>query len=125
MSVIQIPQRFQAVNGLSPLDAAIRLLPFALASPFGSALAPLIAKKAKIPPLYLCLVGSALQLIGFALLTTTPHSMDIFVGQYGYQFIAGLGVGINLACLVVMAPFTVEERDKCKLLLLLLLNTLY
>ncbi|KAF2464555.1 MFS multidrug transporter-like protein [Lindgomyces ingoldianus] len=110
--VIQIPQRFQAVNGLSSLDAGIRLLPFAIASPFGSALSPAICKKCKVPPVYLCFVGSALQIIGFALLSTLPDSSTTFHGQYGYQFVAGVGVGINLACLVVMAPFTVEERDK-------------
>jgi hypothetical protein len=40
--VVQISQRFQAVNSLSPLAVSIRLLPFAIASPFGSALAPLV-----------------------------------------------------------------------------------
>lgn len=114
VSVIQIPQRFQAVNRLSSLDAAIRLLPFALSTPCGSAMAPVLAKKAKIPPLYIFLVGSSLQLVGFSLLTTIPGSRSIYMAQYGYQFVAGFGVGINLACLIVMAPFTVEERDKCK-----------
>lgn len=114
--VIQIPQRFQSVNGLSPLSAGIRLLPFAIASPIGSVLAPTICKKAKVPPIYLCLVGSALQVIGCALLSTIPNHASIFHGQYGYQVIAGIGVGISLACLVVMAPFTVEERDKCRFL---------
>ncbi|KAF1958519.1 MFS multidrug transporter-like protein [Byssothecium circinans] len=110
--VIQIPQRFQAVNGLSPLDAGIRLLAFAIASPFGSALAPLICKKAKVPPIYLCFVGSALQIVGVTLLSTLSNTSSISHAQYGYQIIAGVGVGINLACLVVLAPFTVEERDK-------------
>jgi Na+/melibiose symporter-like transporter len=114
--VIQIPQRYQTVNGLSPLGAGVRLLPFAIASPIGSAFAPTLCKKAKVPPIYLCLIGSALQIVGFALLSTLPNSSSIFPGQYGYQVIAGFGVGINLACLVVMAPFTVEERDKCKFL---------
>jgi hypothetical protein len=114
--VIQIPQRFQAVNGMSPLGAGIRLLPFAIASPVGSALAPLLCKKAKIAPIYLSLVGSALQIVGVTLMSTLPSSASITQAQYGYQFIAGFGVGISLSCLIVLAPFTVEERDKCTLL---------
>ena len=114
VAVIQIPLKFQTVYGLSPLAAGIRLLPFALASPIGSGAAAALTGKAKIPPIYATLGGSIVQIIGFALLSTSPTSRSIDNAQYGYEAIAGLAVGVNLACLILMAPFTVEKRDKGK-----------
>ncbi|CAD6590517.1 MAG: hypothetical protein ASARMPRED_004843 [Alectoria sarmentosa] len=70
------------------------------------------AGKAKMPPIYIILAGSVIQTIGFALLGTSNGSQIINKAQYGYEAIAGFGVGINLASMAVMTPFTVEERDK-------------
>ena len=99
---------------MSPLAAGIRLLPFALLSPIGSVMAAGFAGKAKMPPIYIILAGSVIQTIGFALLGTSNGSQIINKAQYGYEAIAGFGVGINLASMAVMTPFTVEERDKCE-----------
>jgi hypothetical protein len=112
--MIQIPQRFQTVHHLSPLQASLRLLPFGFLVAFGSSFGAALTKKAKIPILYVILTGTLLQVIGFSLLSTIPISQDIFKGQYGYQVIAGLGCGFVLGCLVIITPFTVEERDKCE-----------
>ena len=114
VAVIQIPLKFQAVYGLSPLGAGVRLLPFAISSPIGSGLAAGLAGKAKIPPIYLMLGGSAIQIVGFTLLSVSPTSQGIDKAQYGYEVIAGFAVGINLACLILMTPFVVEKRDKCQ-----------
>ena len=76
-------------------------------------LAPFAAKRFKIPPLYLILLGCVLQIIGTALLsiaTTSPGNVP--APYYAYEAISGLGTGINLASLIVMTPFTVEKRDK-------------
>lgn len=114
MGMIQIPQRFQTVHGLSPFQASLRLLPFGFLVAFGCMVGAGVCKKAKIPILYIIMLGSVLQIVGFSLLSTTPHSQEIFMGQYGYQVIAGLGTGMTVGCLLVIMPFTVEERDKCK-----------
>lgn len=114
VAVIQIPLKFQTVYGLSPLRAGIRLLPFAIASPIGSGIAAGLAGRAKIPPIYLMLVGSAIQIAGFTLLSTTPTTQSISNALYGYETIAGFAVGVNLACLILMTPFVVEKRDKCQ-----------
>ena len=113
VAVIELPLRFQAVNGLSALGAGIRLLPFAIASPIGSVIAAGVAVKTKIPPIYLSLGGAAILVVGFALLSTSPATTTIQNAQYGYQTIAGFGVGVSLAALIVMTPFAVEKRDKC------------
>ena len=113
VAVIQIPQRFQAVNNLPPLGAGIRLLPFALTCAIGSVVTAGVAGKAKIPPIYLMLGGSAIQVVGFALLSTAPKTTRISHAQYGYEAISGFAVGVNLCCLIMMTPFAVEKRDKC------------
>ena len=57
------------------------------------------------------LASSCLQVVGFALLSTLPVSLDISRAQYGYQVLAGLGCGANVSLLIVLAPFCVETRD--------------
>lgn len=115
VAVIQIPIRFQTVNGVSALGAGIRLLPFAVLSPIGSIIAAGVAGKLKVPPIYLLLGGSVIQTVGLALLSTSPTTTRINIAQYGYQAVAGFGVGVNIACLLVMTPFTVEKRDQCSM----------
>lgn len=113
VAVIQIPLRLQTVYGISPLGAGIRLLPFAVLSPIGSGVSAAIAGKAKIPPIYLMPVGAIIQIIGFALLSTGSTGTSPDKAQYGYQAIAGFGVGMNLSILILMTPFAAENRDKC------------
>lgn len=112
VAVIGIPLRFQAVNSLSALDAGVRLLPFAGLTLVGTVLAGAVAGKAKIPPIYLMLGGSAIQVVSFALLSTLPTTTSVTNAEYGYEAVYGFGVGVSLACLFVMMPFTVEVRDK-------------
>ncbi|KAI9036876.1 MFS general substrate transporter [Aspergillus affinis] len=112
VAIFQLPQRFQFVNGLSPLQAGIRFIPFTVAAPVGSVLAPVVAKIFKIPLVYLVLVASLIQMVAYALLGTLSESVHMAAAQYGYQVLAGFGCGINITLLILMTPFTVEERDK-------------
>ena len=115
MVIIAIPQRFQVVNENSSITAGLRLLPFAVATPLGSGLSSLAAGRLKIPPIYILLAGAILQTVGYAFLSTIPTSGGVWPGQYGYDVIAALGTGANIAILYLVTPFTVEERDKCRL----------
>jgi len=110
--VIQIPHRFQAVDDLSPLQAGIRLLPYALLNPVGSTLAPWLAKRFQLPLLYIMVFGAAMQTLGAALMSTAPTNSHVSASYYVYEGIAGIGTGLNLACLIVMTPFAVEKKDK-------------
>ena len=78
-------------------------MPFAVLSPIGSSLAASIAGKANIPPVYIMLVGSAVQIIGFALLSIFPISPKINNAQYVYEAIAGFAI-VNVVCLILMTP---------------------
>ena len=114
VAVIQLPLKFQAVYGASPLGAGVRLLPFAILSPIGSGVAAALAGRGKIPPIYIFLCGSAMQIAAFALLGMKSNVQSIEKAQYGYEVVAGFAVGINLACIILMTPFVVEKRDKCQ-----------
>ncbi|KAI5917481.1 MFS multidrug transporter-like protein [Camillea tinctor] len=111
-TTFQLPQRLQIVNGLSPIQAGIRFLPFTLASPLGSAITPAIAKVAKVPPIYLIILATIFQVMGFAFLSTLPDSKVVVSAQYGYQILAGFGCGANITLTLLLTPFCVQERDK-------------
>ena len=87
-------------------------MPFTFAAPVGSAVSALIAGKLKVPPIYLVMCASVLQIVGFVLLSTSSYSPKVAAAQYGYEVIAGFGCGINISILVLMTPFCVEKRDQ-------------
>lgn len=87
-------------------------MPFTFAAPVGSVVSAIVAKKARIPPIYIVIFASTLQVIGFALLSTLPATTKLVARQYGYEIIAGFGCGINISLLVLMVPFSVKSLDK-------------
>ena len=109
--VITIPQRFQAVYGTSPLGAGVRLIPFNFLISFASVFVNILAAKARIKPIYLLLVGSALQLIGLTLFTTIPDDTTVPAAIYGYEIISGFGIGMVIGICLVIPPHVVETRD--------------
>ncbi|KAJ2998822.1 hypothetical protein NUW58_g206 [Xylaria curta] len=106
-----LPQRFQLVYGTSGLDAGVRLIPFTAVIPVGSIFASILAGKMKIPPVYLLVLGSILQVLGFSLIGTLPSTLDIPHQIYGFQILAGWGCGINFSLLFILIPFFNEKRD--------------
>lgn len=56
-------------------------------------------------------IGSCLQVIGVALLSTVSKDTHIDHAIYGYEVIAGLGIGIVIAMIIVVPPHVVEKRD--------------
>lgn len=113
-AIFQLPQKFQIVHAQSPVAAGIKTIPFTGTAPVASVLTAIVAKKG-VPPLYIVIVASILQIIGFALLGSLPLSSHISKAQYGYQVIAGFGAGTNSSLLILMAPLSVrQQKDKCK-----------
>lgn len=113
MSVMnfQLPQRSQLVNGLSSLDAGVRLLPFGAAFPVDSVGSANIVSKFRVPGVYLVLAGAVLQVIGYALLSTLDESTAIQPAIYGYQVLCGVGSGISYQVLYLLVPFTSDNVD--------------
>ncbi|KAI2468606.1 putative multidrug resistance protein fnx1 [Annulohypoxylon bovei var. microspora] len=112
VTIYQIPQFFQLVYGLSGLDAGVRVVPFTALWSVGLIISPTLAGKLKVPPIYIILVGSSIQVIGFALLGTLPVSLQIPPQIYAYEVIAGLGCGLVFPLLFIMIPFVAQKRDR-------------
>jgi MFS family permease len=112
VTAFQIPQRFQLINGLSGLDAGIRLLPFGGMFSVGSMVGTTMASKLKIPAVYLIMGGSVFQIIGFALLGTLPATSNIQPAIYGYLVLIGFGCGLVFIMAYLSVPFVAENRDK-------------
>ncbi|KAK3329249.1 MFS multidrug transporter-like protein [Apodospora peruviana] len=111
-TAFQLPQRYQVVNGLSSIEAGVRVLPFGGGFPIGLIGSSTAASKLKVPGIYLVMSGAVLQVIGCALLGTQPDTFGINPAVYGYQIICGVGCGITYQILYLMIPFTAEQPDK-------------
>lgn len=108
--VIYLPQRFQTINSMPALDAGVRLLPYAILAPIASLASNIIFMRRPMPLLLLA-VGSGFQLVGLALLVSEPIGLQIPARLYGYEILAGVGVGITFGTLVVITPSSVHPRD--------------
>ncbi|KAF3003338.1 hypothetical protein E8E14_001185 [Neopestalotiopsis sp. 37M] len=107
-----LPQRFQLVYGISGLDAGVRLIPFSFAIPVATIFAAGIAGKRKVPLIYIFIIGSCFQVLGFALLSTLPVSLTIPARVYGYEILAGWGCGMQFSLLSIAIPLVNESRDR-------------
>ena len=89
---VQLPQRFQAVNFTSAERAGILLLPATMLTPLGALLAGALAKK--ITPEIILIGAAALVCLGVGLLGSLPSQSGVWPGIYGYEIIAGFGLGL-------------------------------
>ncbi|RYO94779.1 hypothetical protein DL766_000042 [Monosporascus sp. MC13-8B] len=107
--LINLPQRFQAVDGTSAFETGLRLLPLLLASPVATAVSGQLAGRFKIPPFYLLLFATSLQLVGVGL----ASSVKSLSGKemYGYEAIMGFGFGMGLVSLLIFTPMVVDRTD--------------
>ncbi|KAH7130092.1 major facilitator superfamily domain-containing protein [Dendryphion nanum] len=109
--LVQIPQRFMAVHGLSPMAAATRLLAFGAFVPTGSSIAAVLMGKPKIPPVWIILGAIVMQIFGVIFLSRLPVSAKIDNSQYGLLFLTGTGIGLVNGALVLLVPYAMEKRD--------------
>ncbi|KAI0161912.1 drug resistance transporter EmrB/QacA subfamily [Hypoxylon sp. FL1284] len=110
MSVlINLPQRFQAVDGATPFQAGIHLLPLLLASPVATAVSGQAAGRFKVPPFYTLLFGSSVQLLGIGLSSSIPFTSG--KEMYGYEVLMGFGFGMGLVSLLIFTPLVVNRAD--------------
>ncbi|RDL42325.1 Uncharacterized protein BP5553_02304 [Venustampulla echinocandica] len=110
--IVNIPQRAQAVYDVSSSEAGLGLLPLMLSSPFATALSGYLTSSRNVPPVHIILVGAILQVIGVGLTCSLPITATGFPKQlYGFEVIMGLGFGLGLSTLLVLARLVVDEKN--------------
>ena len=110
VTIVFLPQRFQIENGLSPIDAGIRMLALLVVSAIGAGLGGAIGG-VKNASWCILVISLGLQLIGLGLMSSLPVLSDITTPQYGYQVILGLGFGLTLSSLAVVARMEIGVKD--------------
>lgn len=122
MTIVFLPQRFQLQNGLSAVDAGVRMLPLLLLSATGAGLGGLIASRKNVS-WYILSASLCLQIVALSLMTTLPTTGPVSPAQYGYQVLLGLGFGFTLSSEVPLSlchevthspPVALSKRKKGK-----------
>jgi hypothetical protein len=99
------------VNNESPWRAGVRLIPFGIAVPVGAGLVAAICGKRRLPPIYMLLLASVLQILGLVFMSRLRLGHILWNGQYGLQFMTGLGCGLSVGVVTLMTPFVIEKQD--------------
>lgn len=107
ITLIAIPQRYQIVDGLSPSEASIKMMPLLFASAFGSTFAGL-CNRTKNMTFYTLLGASCLMVIGCGLLSVLPTTTKVQAALYGYQVVFGTGLGMTFSTVTIIA--TMESK---------------
>ena len=105
-----LPSRFETVNRKSPLNAGVSILPLVGGAAIGSTIAGLLCAK-KDRTFHVAVAGACSVVLGSVLLSTLKNSIHVPTKAYGYQVFVGLGFGLTIAAVSVMATFEVETRD--------------
>lgn len=107
-ALINLPQRFQAVHGLTSFAAGVHTLPLLLSSPLAAAVSGPLTTKMDVPPFYLLLFGTCMQILGVGLASSvTPDRLRDLLG---IEAIMGFGFGMTLVTVLIYVPFLVDRR---------------
>ncbi|KAF2798817.1 MFS general substrate transporter [Melanomma pulvis-pyrius CBS 109.77] len=109
--IVFVPQRLQTVCGVSALGAGERLLPYTFSAAFGALLAMIMGSKRRVAVVHILILGSLLQTVGLALLTTLPATTEWPDRAYGFLVIAGVGLGISFGIGILATPFVVAPQN--------------
>jgi hypothetical protein len=111
--VVNLPQRFQVINGMNATGAGMRLLPLVLLVPVASAVAATMAEKLRVHFLYTLVTGGVVTVVGESLMTTiTGTNTDVGARQFVYQSLIGTGFGLMIGTAFAMVPAYMEEKDR-------------
>ncbi len=95
---------------MSEIAAGIRLLPFAAVMAATSMVMAIVLSKSKIPIIYWFLLGGLMQIAGIAGLSQSSVATYVKASQYGFQIVAGFGIGIFNVGLLIITPHIVEAK---------------
>ncbi|GFF35577.1 hypothetical protein IFM46972_04597 [Aspergillus udagawae] len=108
--IINIPLRAQLVNLKDAIESGILLLPLMGSTAVGSALGG-AASAQRNNTFWTLNLASIFMLVGSALLSTLPDSVDPVPKQYGFEAILGFGLGLSLSTMTFLTSMQVEFED--------------
>ncbi|KAF7592530.1 hypothetical protein BBP40_012754 [Aspergillus hancockii] len=109
--IVYLSQRFQVLGNMSPLDAGVRLIPYSALATLSTSVANVACLRGHIPFVYFILLGSIMHTVGMVLLSILPESSSFPGAGYGYEVVAGIGIGVTIGILLLSVPYVVETRD--------------
>ncbi|GAB7355871.1 hypothetical protein MBLNU459_g6527t1 [Dothideomycetes sp. NU459] len=108
--IYALPIHFQIVNQRSPLSAGVGLLPMLGSAAVGSMLGGALSGKTN--NIFQVLVaGSSLMVLGTGLLSTLSNAAHIEAKVYGFQVFIGLGFGLTVASVTILANLESSSKD--------------
>ncbi|KAK7696931.1 hypothetical protein SLS64_014060 [Diaporthe eres] len=108
--IFNFPLRSQTVNLDSPSTASVRLLPMLGALAVGSFLGGAASSKVN-RTFHTFVTGTALVTLGVGLLSTVSSSLEVDKKIYGFEVIAGFGIGLTFSTVSLMTTKETEVED--------------
>ncbi|KAF7187571.1 Efflux pump FUS6 [Pseudocercospora fuligena] len=110
IAIYDVPLRLQTVNGKSPMQAGLSLLPLLCLSAIGSTLGTILSpKRDNLCPTIA--VGSALMALGTGLLATLSNGQAVEAKLYGFQVFVGLGFGMTASSSSLINNIESKPKD--------------
>lgn len=106
-----IPLRFQLVNGQTPSEAGIKLLPFLCSSAVGAFVGGGANSRRNNVP-YTLMASAIFITLGIGLMATLSHSFGIESKQYGFQVLIGFGIGMTSSSTSLMLNLESRPADR-------------
>ncbi|THW39879.1 MFS general substrate transporter [Aureobasidium pullulans] len=110
VTIMALPQRLQIVNGDSPENAGLHMLPLIGSTALGAILTGTITGKFNIA-WHLLVFSNVLMTVGCGLMSTLPTDIEIANLCYLYQIILGFGFGLTMASSMVVIRTEVAMKD--------------
>ncbi|KAI5295853.1 hypothetical protein KEM52_006696 [Ascosphaera acerosa] len=108
--LVELPERFQLVNGKTAEMSGIYLLAVSGASALGCGIGPSLSMKRNntVPTVA---AGCAILLVGLGLMHTIGDGENIAPKIYGFEVLVGLGLGLVISTTTVMIKLSASIED--------------
>ena len=109
--IYNLPIRLQVVNGKNQLESGVGLLPLLGTAAVGSMLGGFISSK-KNRTWETLVAAACLMALGTGLLSTLGNTPEVEPKTYGFQVFVGLGLGLTVSTVSMLASIESEIRDQ-------------